>query len=306
MDREVSNLNELFALAQTKVSLAMGLTIYLKAPLYAAKPGVNYFVEQFLSRFEGRLTWYIDFKMSGAKKATPKLVRYPLRWLNDPAQAADCFGWFTYEASRYQDAPTILLQAKSEAQSYRYLSYLKVLFPVAMFERDYEEFVDLVRDWIKDLPFFFGYGGFFFSESLVPGENESNSKYVFAVANRFPGVEVDSSSGPSLTLRDSIKGVNWLTLFNDDFLAKLGGLEKLSSQLSREIRLHRLPSGLMLQAGKEPQAGDVNAGDRIPLYREVARALKPIRTKELPPLGHASCGSFGDQGTLEWLRRFDD
>jgi hypothetical protein len=62
----------------------------------------------------------------------------------------------------------------------------------------------------------------------------------------------------------------------------------------------------MIQAGPAPGAGDLNAGDRLPLYREVSRALKPIRTTYHPKLGYEREGGFGEAGTNAWLARFDD
>ena len=60
----------------------------------------------------------------------------------------------------------------------------------------------------------------------------------------------------------------------------------------------------MLQAGAEPDFGDVNTGETLPLYREVGLALKSllIPADVLGPWN--SIG--GAENTRDWLHRFDN
>jgi hypothetical protein len=59
----------------------------------------------------------------------------------------------------------------------------------------------------------------------------------------------------------------------------------------------------MIQAGPEPGLGDVNAGDRLPAYREVHRALTPVRSSNHWALGNRA---FWKDETRRWMSRFDD
>jgi hypothetical protein len=129
-----------------------------------------------------------------------------------------------------------------------------------------------------------------------------NVKHVQAAAQRFIGLEVDDAFGTSASVNNAIKGVNWLTLIDNGFVRALGGMDSLRTQLGPEILFHPLPNGLMIQAGDRPRIGDLNAGDRLPDYRAVARALLPIRTKK-----HWPIFKVGSQmETKAWLSRFDD
>ena len=123
-------------------------------------------------------------------------------------------------------------------------------------------------------------------------------------AMRFSGVEVeDEGGGTAISCTDCIKGVNWLTLLAWSFVERLGGKAALRAKLSEAIELHDLPAGLMIQAGPSPGLGDVNAGERLPLYREVHRALTSIRSFDHCPFGGRA---FGLNATRRWMSRFDD
>jgi hypothetical protein len=118
---------------------------------------------------------------------------------------------------------------------------------------------------------------------------------------RFQGFDVDAPVSVKLWARKGIKGVSWLTLVSSELLEKLGGAAVLRSQLGEAIVLHPMPWGVLFQAGATPGTGDVNAGDRLPHYRELNKALRPIRVVDLPSLGH-----LGREETRLWLQRLDE
>src|SRR5215475_5501036 len=64
-------------------------------------------------------------------------------------------------------------------------------------------------------------------------------------------------------------------------VAYLGGEAKVREQMERTsaIKVTPFEHGLIIQAGERPQLGDLNAGDDLPLMREVARLVHSVRVK---------------------------
>ena len=65
--------------------------------------------------------------------------------------------------------------------------------------------------------------------------------------------------------------------------------------------MHEFPWGILVQAGAAPQLGNVEHRDFLPVYRDVARVLRPIRVKEIAGMGRG----FSDDAADEWLNAFD-
>ncbi len=135
---------------------------------------------------------------------------------------------------------------------------------------------------------------------------------MYAACARFQGLEFPHTFERARCL-DGIPTSNWVTFVHQTFLKKLGGAAKLRKVLSREIIFHEVLEGVAIQAGSQPLLGDVNAGEDLPLYYEVGRALAPIRS------GTALRGewrlhfggpneqrnNFNTEETAAWLARFE-
>jgi hypothetical protein len=121
---------------------------------------------------------------------------------------------------------------------------------------------------------------------------------------RYPGMAViEDLSWGSIGTR--IPGVYWLTFLGQPVLGELGGVDGLRARLS--------PPGTTVQPvgndravvtlGPWPEAGDLEAGDTLPAYRELARVLEPW-------LYHApnkvTDHDFPPEDKLRWERRFLD
>jgi hypothetical protein len=306
MNSQLPNLDDLIAVANTKTVISMAITMYLRNPMYPYREGVIYCLEQFLEQAEPHLAWYADAENGRFRKAKPALLRYPIKRLNDAERTEVGFSWIMYGGEEHDHASPWEFHGSTPSYDTRW-SFIRATFPVQSFLADPLSFVRLVKGWADRLPVVHGYGGFALNESVVDGKRQRNSRYVFAVAQRFPGLEVEDTLGTAMKCIDWIKGVNWLTLLGEDFVQQLGGVDQLRSKLGPDIHLYPIASGgQIIQAGDRPGVGDVNAGERLPAYRDVARILKPIRAITHPALGFSEFGSFGETGTEKWLRRFDD
>ena len=127
---------------------------------------------------------------------------------------------------------------------------------------------------------------------------------VAAMAERFPGLEIDYPVKHLVWLRTGIKGVNWLTILGNDTIERFGGLERVQSALPAAAALHAFRGGCLIQAGPAPRIGDRNLGLGVEDYRSVAVALKPLRITTHSAV-HGTAGL--DRARFEaWLARFDE
>ncbi|WP_128293465.1 type VI immunity family protein [Afifella aestuarii] len=86
----------------------------------------------------------------------------------------------------------------------------------------------------------------------------------------------------------------------------LGGEERLAEVLGPSCPIHDYDGGIVVQAGPEPQLGDINRGLVLDDYRRVSQALAPIRFEDYPR-GLFVLGEPFDslEETRKWIRRFD-
>jgi hypothetical protein len=79
---------------------------------------------------------------------------------------------------------------------------------------------------------------------------------VVAIAQRFPGLEVDYPIGHGLSTKRGSKGGNWITASSGHWLKKLGGIATIRQALGTEpFRVDEYPGGAMILAGLVPEIG---------------------------------------------------
>ncbi len=100
-----------------------------------------------------------------------------------------------------------------------------------------------------------------------------------------------------------VKRANWFNVICDHTLDVIGGRPAVLKQLKAypDLSSHELDHGLAIRAGDAPKIGDVGHRDFIPLYRELAAIIRPIRIPKIGGLG----GEFMSDQTNEWLNAFD-
>ncbi len=132
---------------------------------------------------------------------------------------------------------------------------------------------------------------------------------IFPHLKRYPGLDYDDGGAwPTIAgLSEKIRGAAWLTILDDNFVGKLGGIEKLQADLGPDCPVHVYDGGLVIQAGRLPKAGDVNKGETPEFYHRVANVVKPIRFEDY---GRSSLLYPPEpldkvEETLKWIRRFD-
>lgn len=150
------------------------------------------------------------------------------------------------------------------------------------------------------LPYSAGYASIalgYNAESHVGAAGE----IIAPLALRYHGLDVHRHAYTRYDIADLSLGARWLTFLGPKQVEQLGGAAALTASLPG-VLVEAVGHGVMLQAGAEPEIGDVNSQQDTPLLRLVAKAIEPVTLfgcRELLPL-------FADNpDTLDrWERRF--
>ncbi|NTX12589.1 DUF3396 domain-containing protein [Myxococcus sp. CA056] len=158
----------------------------------------------------------------------------------------------------------------------------------------------LVLELAEGLPFNSGEVGLAFR---MRGWLQSNIQPVRAAALRHPGIGLSGMDELTDQLGALIRGPAWLTFLGSPVLDKLGGSAGLRDRLTFPGTTVRELDGsrAMVSLGEWPEAGDLEAGDRLAHYRELARVLEPWLYRHEGPWG-----SLTPEEIRRWERRFLD
>jgi hypothetical protein len=281
----------------------LAVTLYFKPPPAKCADGILKVYQRYLELCEPHLTWFADETGKKYREARPDVLRIPFDRVPQSLDNGKTYTWGAFAGKHHRHAAPFQFFGFLDADEYGNgdMSFLRAAFAVDTFRDDFGRFVALVKDLAALVPVFHGGAGLSFSESMVQGQKQTNEPYLISAAAHFAGVEVEDPIATSLSCRDAIKGANWLTLIDASFVKRLGGEKTLRASLSDAITLHPMPWGLMIQAGPEPGLGVVNDGEQLPLYREVNKALRPVRVAV-----HQNFGvEFEETRTRQWIGRFD-
>lgn len=149
-----------------------------------------------------------------------------------------------------------------------------------------------------------GHAGLAFSYD--PWLKEAALDAIYAQSRRFWGVDVEQLDKTLPLMKESIKGVSWITLVGRKFTctpkiqAALADLAK-----SPNVTIDQRKHAIVLVAGNLPVAGDQHRPDRsLEPYYAVANALRPLFLKVHPDLSSRQFVRNGN--TVGWIRRFID
>jgi len=120
---------------------------------------------------------------------------------------------------------------------------------------------------------------------------------------RYPGIDIPSPSGYSWTMGKRLRGPHWVNFLSQPVLGELGGASGLRERLkSPETTVEELPGDkAVITLGPWPEAGDMEQGQVLPEYRELARVLEPwLYHRETSMLDQSL------EETRRWERRFLD
>lgn len=226
----------------------------------------------------------------------------------------EVFDWILSSATESYLAPDydVLLMGKRIFHNENNRSVIKLTFPLSLLkESDGKEHY---QSWLMWLCNTFnvesGYAGLSF---ILPYAFERMFPYEYKLAQRFPGVMVDSigtlegTGGPI-----GLKGACWYTILGNPWLEKLGGVEKVTHRVKNTPEIELLPygNGIVLKAGQLPPAlGEIKTEALPPLLVKVNQIIKPIRfnaSRSLHFYSEHENFQFEKESTMKWYRRFDE
>ncbi|WP_093525529.1 DUF3396 domain-containing protein [Stigmatella erecta] len=151
------------------------------------------------------------------------------------------------------------------------------------------------------LPFCSGHAGLAFNGLL---DKSGVKKELLPWLFRHPGLDIPELDRYSWTLGTRVRTISWLTFLGPPVLDELGGAAALHARLSWPgTRVEAMGGGrAVVTLGAFPEAGDTEAGELLPGYRELAQALEPWLYQA--PFQPGS--GFTEEALRRWERRFLD
>jgi hypothetical protein len=291
-----------------EIALMIGLlaTVFFENPATRdTRERVADVAEDYINLVREHLRWSIP---PGAKREHPvdsKRTRLPREWLpNHPDNESwelDFHGGDTAKA-----ASAFGIKAFGTEDTNPGIGYVHIAFPLLWFaEPTAGTFPDYVLKLCRKIQPLSGYAGLGVLESHDGYARDKFQPAVRVIAERFPGLEIESSTVHTLHLDKGIKGVNWLTILGDRWLKEMGGLDPLRTQLDESFGYYPYEGGVILQAGPKPQIGDAQANRWPKHYVTLAKVLKRIQIKDHYPFHFGGPGRMNYEASKAWLFRFD-
>lgn len=153
----------------------------------------------------------------------------------------------------------------------------------------------LAIEALNTVDFVWGFAGYV----LQGDQSDKHFDRMYALAQRYWGVEAHSLD---VTVQHALTGykcVNWLTLIGDELRRQHPeAVERASAEATHSIRG---TAGVLLQAGNSAQLGDRNRAEHLSVHTAIARYLRPLQMSEHAPFG----GSRWDEvNTMDYIHRF--
>jgi len=287
---------------------ALGAMLFVRARAKGERPAALRLWQRFLERADPELQWWHDSNVERVRPFDARYRDFPARVL--ATKPTKLTYWEVHSGDRARDAGALRFEAMFRASA-RPADDLDGFFWTMEAEAAPEKILDEALELARATPVRHGTVGLFLT---LCGHDRwpDFASPLYAACARFQGLDFPHSFERARCL-DGIPTSNWITFVHQTFLKKLGGAAKLRKVLSREIIFHEVLEGVAIQAGPQPLLGDVNAGEDLPLYYEVGRALAPIRS------GTAFRGqwrlqfggpdeqrnNFNTEETAAWLARFE-
>ena len=128
---------------------------------------------------------------------------------------------------------------------------------------------------------------------------------------RFSGLDVNTALRyDRREPHQALRAVNWLTILDDVWVGKLGGLARIEDALHPEGRIYPYEGGVILRACTHPQLGDINVAGAPEAYVRVDRLIRPFRYtgySAAKPMENLKVPDplDGHEATLDWVTRFE-
>lgn len=234
---------------------------------------------------------------------------------NEGFDATHVGGDTAHEASFFEFTTFCLEQFQAELGTrIRGLDVLVFTLPIGFVRSNPGKYIELFQFAATAIDARHGHAGF--AINLSPSGRTKNESSEYFMAQRLgPGVDIGNPVATKVRdLTDRIKTVDWLTLVDMDMLERVGGIDRLRSELPPDwYSLDSCAGGLLIRAGVAPEAGVIRPGAppaAPPAYVVLNAALRAIVADTVASLQRGTAN--GDAPVVNskvssnaWLRRFD-
>lgn len=148
-----------------------------------------------------------------------------------------------------------------------------------------------------------------YAMALSPYKEEASQTFAWGRSMRHRGVDLLLGQSDRVAVgKDGVKGASWLTYLDAERVKRLRGAAVLRETLDPAVEAVEIGDGLLLQAGREPAAGDENRQDSLPLLRSVYAALAPLAEPSFERALDLVLEDFEEatELSLRWRRRLAD
>lgn len=142
--------------------------------------------------------------------------------------------------------------------------------------------------------------GYYFQGLPRRGAEESFGK-ILGLAKRYWAVDVRDFETTMYYVKDGIKGVSWGTIVGKELVAA----HPKPIQQAREVAhaTYEVNGNMLFLADEAPILGDVEAGESLAPYEQIALALKALQIPDHEEFVYGA-GDWDEEATQAWLERF--
>lgn len=277
--------------AEALYEFKFGLVLYTAYPPGPKRAGTVY--DLYAAQFPNRIRRYVPtVPGSIPSKWTPVVAQsFRGQWLAD-LRKGPVWG-YGFDDGQPEDNYLFMFHGFRPVTEKGVASFFRFEFPWNVNQAEIRRFA---ADVATLVPFENGFGGYFLKPAAARG---ASNDAMFAICQRFWGVEAWNLEVAVEHVLSGFAGVNWLTLIGESLRSKAP--EAVEAAKEAAVAYDETPNGVILQAADKAQLGDRNRQEAMPGYVAIAQALLPLQVTEFDSFG----GELWDEdNSLRYLRRF--
>jgi hypothetical protein len=244
-------------------------------------------------RFPGRIRRYVPtVPGSIPRKWTPQVAQQFRAQMLPDLRKGPVWG-YGFDDGQPEDEYLFMFHGFRPVTEKGMASFFRFEFPWNVDQGEVRQFA---ADVASLVPFENGFAGFFLKPAI---DRDASYDAMYAICQRFWGVEAWNLNVAAEYVLDGFAGVNWLTLIGESLRSRAP--EAVEEGKRAAVAFYETQNGIILQAAPQAQLGDRNRQESMPGYASIAQALEPLQV--------TTFGSFGgekwdEENSLSWLRRF--
>lgn len=289
------------------VDLCLQIVIVLDGPLAPVMPRVQRLYEGFMALYRARIRLAYDYNKHEMRPFDADEWRDAAHWLDAPLSlGSGSFGAHFQAGDPQAEQRPPMFDAIHYAPSPELARVgVRMRLPVEEAGKGGDALRDLFVSLVNGLPLRVALCGL--APSWSSEQNDSARAFkIHTVPKllRHPGLDIGAFTFHVLHAPAGLMTIHWLTALGQQWADRLGGAGSLRAQLPPSCEVVGLPGGtVVLRAGPEPVAGDVNRDDRLPAFQAVAQAVRPVWASD-DYIGNISYPEIEPEVGDQWVARF--